>query len=192
MDSTGTPLPAGVAPPSRVSDLAVSRIPRRHLRLLRSVNRIDLLECATEAAALARESELLLSLKPKFNRAGTYRALPRFLIWRIDSCGLDLRLALEPETDFEEHGPMKGGSLYFHKALATPLWWAIHPQRSLFDLPAGWIHGCIGCRVRIPSTATNEKELHHGICNIRKLLGGEQESFSRWIQNQTSAMSSLR
>src|SRR5512135_1286080 len=35
------------------------RMPRRHLRLLRSVARIDLQECASESAALARESELL-------------------------------------------------------------------------------------------------------------------------------------
>jgi predicted GIY-YIG superfamily endonuclease len=166
------------------------RVPRRHLRLLRSVNRIELQECPSEAAALTREAELLLSLNPKFNRVGTYRAPPRFLIWRIDSCGLDLRLAVEPETDFEAHGPMKGGSLYFHRALARLLWQAVHPQRSLFDLPAGWIQGRIGERVRIPFTASNENGLQQGVCNIRKLLAGEQESFFQWIQNQTRVIAS--
>src|SRR5271166_2887513 len=48
------------------------RMPRRHLRLLRAVERIELQECVDESAALARESELLRELKPKFNRAGTW------------------------------------------------------------------------------------------------------------------------
>src|SRR5438093_425553 len=44
------------------------RVPRRHLRLLRAVARIELQECADEPSALARESELLRSMRPKFNR----------------------------------------------------------------------------------------------------------------------------
>src|ERR1041385_3990947 len=49
------------------------RMPRRHLRLLRAVVRIELQKYPDEASALARESELLLALKPRFNRAGTWR-----------------------------------------------------------------------------------------------------------------------
>src|SRR5262245_47305578 len=45
------------------------RLPRRHLRLLASVACIDFELCADESAALAREAQLLQSLKPKFNRA---------------------------------------------------------------------------------------------------------------------------
>src|ERR1700679_4045056 len=56
------------------------RLARRHLRLLRAVARIELQECANEAVALAKEAELLLALKPKFNRAGTWPATPRFLV----------------------------------------------------------------------------------------------------------------
>ena len=39
------------------------RMPRRHLRMLRAVVRVELRECPDEASALA--------LRPKFNRAGT-------------------------------------------------------------------------------------------------------------------------
>jgi excinuclease ABC subunit C len=46
------------------------RLPRRHLRLLRAVVRIDLEECPNEPSALAREAELLRDLRPRFNRAG--------------------------------------------------------------------------------------------------------------------------
>src|SRR5215472_1310343 len=48
------------------------RLPRRHLRLLRAVEHIEFEECVDEPSALARESELLLSLRPRFNRAGTW------------------------------------------------------------------------------------------------------------------------
>ncbi|HVV01406.1 MAG TPA: nucleotide excision repair endonuclease, partial [Verrucomicrobiae bacterium] len=46
------------------------RVARRHLRMLRRADAISFETCADESSALARESELLLSLKPKFNRAG--------------------------------------------------------------------------------------------------------------------------
>src|SRR5512137_2339225 len=42
------------------------RVPRRHLRLLRLVVHIDLQQCADETAALAKESELLRELRPRF------------------------------------------------------------------------------------------------------------------------------
>src|SRR5712671_4839036 len=48
------------------------RMRRRQLRLLRAVSRIELQELPDEPAALARESELLRSLRPRFNRAGTW------------------------------------------------------------------------------------------------------------------------
>src|SRR5258708_17991039 len=52
------------------------RLARRHLRLLSSVARIELQPSPDESSALARESELLLALKPRFNRAGTWRGPP--------------------------------------------------------------------------------------------------------------------
>ena len=46
------------------------RLPRRIIRLLGLVRRIEFDECATEAAALEREADLICALQPKFNRAG--------------------------------------------------------------------------------------------------------------------------
>ncbi|PWU14759.1 MAG: hypothetical protein C5B50_16700 [Verrucomicrobia bacterium] len=59
------------------------RLPRRHLRLLRAVHRIELRECADEAGALASESELLRSLRPRFNRAGTWPGRQYVLLWQV-------------------------------------------------------------------------------------------------------------
>ena len=58
------------------------RMPRRHLRMVREVARIELLFCADESAALQCESKLLRSLKPRFNRSGVWPGKTRFLVWR--------------------------------------------------------------------------------------------------------------
>ncbi len=46
------------------------RLPRRIIRLLHQVTRIEFDLCASEQAALAREQMLIAVLAPKFNRAG--------------------------------------------------------------------------------------------------------------------------
>ena len=59
------------------------RMPRRHLRMMREVARIDFDLCPNESAALAREARLLRRLKPKFNRAGVWPGKAQFLTWRF-------------------------------------------------------------------------------------------------------------
>lgn len=46
------------------------RLPRRIVRLLFQVQRIEFDECETEAAAIEREEALICVLQPRFNRAG--------------------------------------------------------------------------------------------------------------------------
>ena len=46
------------------------RFPRRIIRLLHCVTRIEYDECASESAAHAREETLICTLAPRFNRAG--------------------------------------------------------------------------------------------------------------------------
>ena len=46
------------------------RLPRRMIRLLHRVTRIEWDECRTEAAARHREELLICVLAPKFNKAG--------------------------------------------------------------------------------------------------------------------------
>src|SRR5262245_28040751 len=58
------------------------RMSRRHLRLLNSVNCIELHQCESEDSALAKESALLRNIRPRFNRAGTWPSSPQYLVWR--------------------------------------------------------------------------------------------------------------
>jgi predicted GIY-YIG superfamily endonuclease len=46
------------------------RLPRRIIRLLHQVTRIEWDECSNEAAAIHREEMLIVALNPKFNAAG--------------------------------------------------------------------------------------------------------------------------
>jgi excinuclease UvrABC nuclease subunit len=45
-------------------------MPRRHLKMVNTVARIEFQFCRSETAALKHERKLIRSLKPKFNRAG--------------------------------------------------------------------------------------------------------------------------
>ena len=60
------------------------RMPRRHLRMVQEVKRIDFEFCPSESSALKHEAKLLRSLKPKFNRAGVWPGKPRFIVWRSE------------------------------------------------------------------------------------------------------------
>jgi predicted GIY-YIG superfamily endonuclease len=117
------------------------RMPRRHLRLLRAVERIELQPCPDESAALARESELLLALKPKFNRAGTWPATPRFLVWRQTAQDLELAVTETAETGWQAFGPSGVVIQFLRAALVRVLWRAIHPELGSTQMPAGWMHG---------------------------------------------------
>jgi hypothetical protein len=117
------------------------RMPRRHLRLVREVRRIDLQFCESEAAALAHEASLLRSLKPKFNRAGVWPGRSRFLAWRVVLEQLEMAVVETPECGWRRFGPLGGAAASLHGALARLLWLAVNPNRAVAELPAGWARG---------------------------------------------------
>jgi predicted GIY-YIG superfamily endonuclease len=156
------------------------RLPRRHLRLLRAVARIELEECPDEPAALARERELLRSLKPKFNRAGTWPAPARFLGWRCSGEQFQLAILELPDTRWNLYGPLGGGAKVLQTILVRLLWFALHPRRGISGMPPGWFHGRFGPEVVIPCGA------RIALVNrtVQQLLGGEPDAFCEWIQGK--------
>lgn len=141
------------------------RMKQRTLRLLRLVEQIAWEECADEAAALRRESELLLSLKPRFNRACVWRGPDRFLTWRTRPEGLELAVVEPGEARVEgwqRAGPFGGQVRPLHRALVRLLWCRLHPAAGLAGMPAGWWRGGHGPRVLLPHTdAGLTHELSH-------------------------------
>ena len=159
------------------------RMPRRHLRMLRAVVRIELQSCLDESSALARESELLRSLKPKFNRAGTWPATPRFLVWRRDDENLEFSIVENPETGWQQIGPMGSVAPFLRSVLVRLLWCALHPELGSSRMPAGWNHGFF----------PNIAQLHCGSLTeaaaafLEKFFAGEAEAFCDWVKARQPA-----
>src|SRR5580698_10317219 len=104
------------------------RMPRRHLRMVREVARIEFQFCPNESAALRRESKLLRSLKPRFNRAGVWPGKPRFIVWRRDGEELELGITEVPEPHWRRFGPLNGCARSLHHALTRMLWLATNSK----------------------------------------------------------------
>lgn len=126
------------------------RVPKRLLRLLHAVERIEYEECADEGAALRREAELLRELKPRFNRAGVWPAPPKVLAWKTLGEGLELGVFDRAEEGWNQHGPLKGGAAVMLSSLVRLFWVLTYPERGLIGMPAGWFHGRLPERVRLP------------------------------------------
>ena len=118
------------------------RMSRRHLKLLRQVVRIEWKLCRDEAGALAKEAELLRSIRPKFNRAGVWPTKAKSLLWRADELGLHLKIADANEPGWQAIGPLKGVR-WLRLTLARLLWLATHAELGIHGLPAGWHSGKI-------------------------------------------------
>lgn len=117
------------------------RMPRRHLRLVRQVARIDFHFCRSEAAALARESNLLRALKPKFNRAGVWPAKPQFIVWRFHGQRLEFDVVETPESGWRRFGPLGGMASNLRTCVSQLLWLSLNLERSAAELPLGWLRG---------------------------------------------------
>lgn len=162
------------------------RMPRRHLRLLRAVERIDLQECADEAAALTREAELLRRLRPRFNRAGTWPGKPQFLGWRSTGRGLELAVAQEMESEWHPHGPLGAVAIPLRAALLRLLWCALQPERGLWGMPEGWFSGRHGETAIIPRQPALATQFEEAERVLNELFAGEAEPLVKWVRDRTA------
>ncbi len=158
------------------------RLPRRLLRLLHQAARIEWQACPDEAAALARERELLLTLRPRFNRAGVWPAAPKFLAWRVTETALELTIRAEKEDGWECHGPVGASAVFLRAALVRLLWFSLHPARTVTALPDGWFHGRLPECVRLGQEAGVEAHLlTQAPTQLRRLFAGDVEVFKGWV-----------
>jgi hypothetical protein len=161
------------------------RLPRRHLRLLRAVAWIELRPCADEASALAMESSLLRSLRPRFNRAGTWVGPTRFLLWRASERCLDLAVGTAAEPGWCVHGPLGGIAPMLREFLVRLVWCVFQPQRGMAQMPLGWFQG-LGTEVaRIPCQGATMAELEKAPMRLKALLDGDLDQFADWIRQCT-------
>ena len=154
------------------------RMPRRHLRMLRMVERIELQECPDEPSALAKESELLQALKPKFNRAGTWPSTPKFLAWKLTELGLHLSVTATLEEGWRSHGPVRAGAGRLRGAVVRLLWFALFPDQGSSQMPAGWFRGSYG------ETVTFRRRAEDAAKRLERLLTGEPRDFMESVLAQ--------
>ena len=153
------------------------RMPRRHLRMVRQVARIEFQFCANEWAALRRESKLLRALKPRFNRAGVWPGKPRFIVWRIADGRFELGVKETPEPGWRRFGPLNASAVGLRDSLARLLWLAQNPDASASELPRGWAQGhlpeCVPIRC--------DDQLASFTACLEKYFWGTAEALSAWL-----------
>jgi len=162
------------------------RMPRRHLRLLRAVERIDLEECADEASALARESEFLRRLRPQFNRTGAWPAILRFFGWRVTARGLELALGQEIESGWHRHGPFGASAVPVRAAFLRLLWGALLPESGLGGMPLGWLSGRHGQVATIARHGASPASFEEAGAVLEAFFAGRPDSFIGWVRDRTS------
>lgn len=181
-DATGTVVYVGKAKNlrQRLSSYRVAnpeRMPRRQLRLVREVARIDFDLCPNESAALAREAKLLRQLKPKFNRAGVWPGKPKFLTWRWADHAAQFAVQETPPLDWERFGSLGRYASRLHGALVRLLWLALHPQAGFSRLPHGWAQNRFALPVTI-DCGMREVEIRRALDN---LFWVQAEAFPAWV-----------
>ena len=153
------------------------RMPRRHLRMVREVARIEFQFCASESAALKHESKLLRSLKPKFNRAGVWPGKPRFIVWHLIGQQLELGVVETPEPNWRRFGPLNGSAMGLHHSLARLLWLAVNPGRACTELPPGWTQGKLAPRVLIDC----QDSANETAAALAAFFWQSPDNFVRWL-----------
>jgi predicted GIY-YIG superfamily endonuclease len=164
------------------------RLSQRQLRLLRAVARIELQECPDEIGALSREAELLLALKPKFNRAGTWPASPRYLVWRRDGVRLALAISESPASGWQAFGPFGGGVIHLRAALARLFWFALNPATGSSTMPAGWMHGRLGAMALVTAARMAEPDLSGLERILATLIAGDTDAFAASVGEETKLL----
>jgi predicted GIY-YIG superfamily endonuclease len=153
------------------------RMPRRHLKMVNEVSRIEFQLCRTEAAALKHEKKLIRELKPKFNRAGVWQGRPQFLAWRFETSAIEFQIHETPHTGWQRFGSLGSYAPRLRLSLVRLLWLALNPNRGFYELPHGWTNMRL---VNIAAIVCNERgdEVR---AMLEQAFWGRHELFLNWL-----------
>ena len=121
--------------------VAPERHPKRILRLVARVARIEWELCESAGEAVQRESELLLEHRPPFNRAGVWRGLPWWLSVSVD--GRLIRFQLSREETEQSVGPLRSSFRYVLGPILRSALRVASPAMRLVSFPCGLVRPVI-------------------------------------------------
>lgn len=133
--------------------------PKRTLRLVSRIVRIEWQECTTAEEAIERERVLLLEHRPPFNRAGVWQGEPWWLSAEArDGC---LQLELSREQNERHLGPLPSSFRYVFGSLVRCLYRLALPDRSLAAYPHGITSLAVplSLRLSLPNADTSLQQL---------------------------------
>ncbi len=127
------------------------RHPKRTLRLVSRIHRIEWEICGSPSGAVARESELLLQHRPPFNRAGVWIGQPWWLEGRVASG----RLQLQMQRQSGGIGPLSPGFRHVFGVLARCVYRVACPDSPIHRYPCGLIRAAtpLGLSLALPNVA---------------------------------------
>lgn len=122
--------------------------PRRTLRLVARIARIEWRECASAEAAIAEESRLLLEHRPPFNRAGVWKGDPWWLDVEVETGHLTIRLQREASPG--SRGPLSPAARHRLGTVVRALLRIANPAWRLSDFPRGLMAYALPRECRLP------------------------------------------
>lgn len=147
--------------------------PRRTIRLVARVARIEWRECTTAEEAITEESRLLLEHRPPFNRAGVWKGEPWWLNVEMETDCLTLQLQREATPG--SLGPLRPGSRHMLAVVVRALLRLACPSWRLGDFPRGLVASALPreCRLPVPSPSRFVEGLTAAIAgDLAALLAG--------------------
>lgn len=120
--------------------------PKRTLRLVHRIARIEWQECDAAAHAIELEAKLLLEHRPPFNRAGVWQGEPWWLKIETSSDKVLLELTREPTGT----GPHPSAFRYVVGSIARCLYRVSWPQASFSAYPHGLFNASVPLILALP------------------------------------------
>ncbi|WP_367872954.1 nucleotide excision repair endonuclease [Luteolibacter sp. Populi] len=158
--------------------------PRRTLRLVARIHRIEWELCESAAGAIGRESELLLERRPPFNRAGVWKGDPWWLSAWAGPEILQLRLSREKGGI----GPLPPAFRHVFGSLARCVYRASLPELPEHRYPCGLMNAAVplSLTLRLPAPQQALQHFIEGACGgidaLLALLDALPESGSPLMQ----------
>jgi excinuclease ABC subunit C len=143
---------------------------RKTIRLIHATSLIEWEPAPNETAARLRENELIRTLRPRFNRMGTWPGSARFV--RVtelpDAAGFCLELTSDP--DGESYGAFRAPTAQALGALARLSWLAWNQTSETSLLPHALVR-----REALPRFTANDPRASSWLEDVRVFLAGDND-----------------